>query len=406
MRGGRWIGGQWLIGGGKLVGWDTAAPRVARNLDATLHTFVVRFDSRDDFLVEYADRIRHGFLLLPIEGRLEMGAAVRLRLHLPDEQLIVLAGVATGRPSEAPVMEGQWIRLSPLLPGTDARLVASVAGMLSDDSLVGGSGGVRQSSTAEGEPLSVLLVDDSATHRLELGEALRARSQRVVVAENGLVALSSALKAVPDVILTDVEMAQMDGWGLLRAVRQRPSLGRVAVVFLTRLSDEGTRLRGYRLGVDDYLPKQLPTGEILARMQGAVIRRKQLPVSQAPHTLRGALEHVRLASLLTFLETELRSGSLHLRRSGETYTATIHRGTLRAISDHVDAVATRERMFDLLAWTHGEFEFVAHGTDEDTPPPGPVGAGLSTLVREHIRRQAERDSNEVGVVKIEIKAPR
>jgi len=375
-------------------------------LDANLHTYVVRFDSRDDFLVEYADRIRHGFMLLPIDARLDVGTSVRLRLHLPDEQLLVLAGVAIDRPSDAPALAGQWIQLSPLLPGTDARLIASVAGMLSDDSLVGGSGGARPSPTADGEPLSVLLVDDSASHRLELGEALRARRQRVEVAENGLVALSSALKCVPDVILTDVEMAQMDGWGLLRAVRQRPSLGCVAVVFLTRLSDEGTRLRGYRLGVDDYLPKQLPTGEILARMQGAVIRRKQLPVSQAPHTLRGALEHVRLASLLTFLETELRSGSLHLRRSGETYTATIHRGTLHALSDHVDAITTRERMFDLLGWTHGEFEFVAHGTDDHAPPPGPIGAGLSTLVREHIRRQAERDVTDVGVVTIEIKAPR
>ncbi len=154
---------------------------------------------------------------------------------------------------------------------------------------------------------------------------------RVRVAENGLLALSAALKRVPDVILTDVEMPQMDGWSLLRSVRQRKRLRGVPVVFLTRLSDELSRLRGYRMGADDFLPKDLPADEVTARLIGVVTRRRQLPTNGDMQGLRGGLEHVRLGSLLAFLESERRSGALHLRCDNEASTLHLRNGALARV---------------------------------------------------------------------------
>jgi CheY-like chemotaxis protein len=356
-------------------------------MTASIPTFAVRFESRDDFVVEYTDRLRHGWVVLPIEERFAVGTLVRLRVHLPDEMVLYLTGAAIKSPRMGGGDDGQWIRLGPLSPTDEARLRACAADVI---------GGANADETGEmeigesDETMSVLLVDDSVSMRLELGEALRARGLKVRVADNGLVALSSALKRMPDLILTDVEMPQMDGWGLLRAIRQRPGFTQVAVVFLTRLSDEETRLRGYRLGVDDYLPKQMAADEILARARGAVARRRQLPASQGSHGLRGDLEHVRLGSVLAFLESERRSGSLYVRRAGEVSTVLVSQGALCGIENVGRHGHPHDRVFEMLSWTHGEFEFAAHEVGEGEATP------LSYLLLEHARRSDEREAGPPG----------
>lgn len=358
-------------------------------MGVSIPTFALRFESRDDFVVEYTDRLRHGWVVLPIEERFAVGTLVRLRVHLPDEMVLYLTGSAIKSPRVGGTDAGQWIRLAALSETDEARLHACVAAMLGDTAPADPEAPAT-ADDGDGEMLSVLLVDDSVSMRLELGEALRSRGLRVRVADNGLVGLSSALKRMPDLILTDVEMPQMDGWGLLRAIRQRPGFTQVAVVFLTRLSDEATRLRGYRLGVDDYLPKQMPADEILARARGAVARRRQLPASQGSHGLRGDLEHVRLGSVLAFLESERRSGSLFVRHAGEVSTVLVSQGSLCGLENIGRHGHPHDRVFEMLGWTHGEFEFAAHDVTEGEATP------LSYLLLEHARRTDEREAGPGG----------
>ena len=358
-------------------------------MDSSIPTFSVRFESRDDFVVEYTDRLRHGLVVLPIDVRFAVGTIVRLRIHLPDEMVLYLTGSAIKAPSVGTGDTGQWIRLAPLSPVDEARLCTCATAVIGSAQATEAEVG-RAEAVESDDTLTVLLVDDSVSMRLELGEALRARGLRVRVADNGLVALSSALKRMPDLILTDVEMPQMDGWGLLRAIRQRPGFTQLAVVFLTRLSDEATRLRGYRMGVDDYLSKQMPADEILARARGAIARRRQLPVNQACHGLRGDLEHVRLGSVLAFLEAERRSGSLFVRRGGEVSTVLVSHGLLCAIDNVGRHRHPHDRIFEMLGWAHGEFEFSAHDVAEGEATP------LSYLLLEHARRTDEQDAGPTG----------
>jgi DNA-binding response OmpR family regulator len=357
-------------------------------MSSSIPTFAVRFESRDDFVVEYTDRLRHGLVVLPIDGRFPVGTPVRLRLHLPDEMVLYLTGAAIACPKANAADTGQWIRLAAMSEVDAARLQSCVASVLGDGTSE--PSGAHTAATSSDEQLNLLLVDDSVSMRLEIGEALRTRGVRVRVADNGLVALSSALKRMPDVVLTDVEMPQMDGWGLLRALRQRPAFSHVAVVFLTRLSDESTRLRGYRLGVDDYLPKQMAPDEVLARVRGAVARRRQLPTTQSGHGLRGDLEHVRLGSVLAFLETERRSGSLAVRRAGELTTVLVSQGALCGVENYGRHAHPHDRMFEMLSWTHGEFEFSAHDVTDGEATP------MSYLLLEHARRADERDAGAAG----------
>lgn len=339
--------------------------------------------------------------MLPVAERFANGTVVRLRVHLPDDGVLYLTGVASTAPRGLAAEQGQWVRLNPLSPTDEARLERCV------DAMLGGtdehaSGELEAPALGEGAepPLTVLLVDDSVSQRLELGEALRNRDVRVRVAENGLLALSHALKRMPDAILTDVEMPKMDGWGLLRAIRQRPAFVQVPVVFLTRLSDELTRLRGYRLGVDDYLPKLMAADEILARVRGAIARRRQFPSTSVSQGLRGELEHVRLGSVLAFLESERRSGALHVRRSGEVSTLHVCQGALAGVDNLGRQAHPHDRVFELLTWSHGEFEFSAQEVDAGESTP------LSYLLLEHARRSDESANMGDGRQEREAKAAR
>ena len=231
-------------------------------------------------------------------------------------------------------------------------------------------------------------MDDSGSVRIELGDALRDRGARVRVAENGLVAVSAALKRPPDVILSDVEMPVMDGWTFLRMVRSRRKLAHIPFVFFTRLSDDLSRLQGYRMGVDDYLAKDTSPDEVLARVAAIVSRqgRAGSSVVEVVDNLRGDLRHVRLGSLLSFLEGERRTGALVIDRASERITITLVRGAVYDIDKLAPYAHVRDRVFEMLGWESGEFEFVS--SDEIYPPDTETTA-VTYLLLEHARRADE-----------------
>jgi DNA-binding response OmpR family regulator len=362
-------------------------------------TFRIRFESQDDFLVEYTDRLRHGQAMLPLSKPLAPGTPVRLKVELPDRSVLYLLGSVLTPSRREPSSRATPVRLA-ITDEQRAQLEACVQSLMGAEApgapLVAEGG---PDTTGDSAGMSVLLVDDSVSMRIELGDALRERGLRVRVAENGLVALSAALKRPPDIILTDVEMPEMDGWTFVRTVRARPSLAQIPIVFLTRLSDDLSRLKGYRLGVDDYLPKSMAPEEIIARMQGVLARRQQLDVpgsnAAGGQGLRGRLEHVRLGSLLAFLESERRSGALQLTRGADSTTLYLDNGTLEYVDNLGRCTHPHDRMFELLSWTQGEFALVA-----DAPLPAAADeqptTPLTYLLMEHARREDEAKAKVVS----------
>jgi DNA-binding response OmpR family regulator len=353
-------------------------------------TYGLRFEAFDDLLVEYTDHLRHGRLRVPIVDGPALGTAARFKLMLPDGATLYLTGTSLGAHDAGPDGEGGFLfRLDPLAPEQREQLQGYVDGQLA------AAAAPAREESVDLATLHVLLVDDSVSVRIELGDALRARKIRVRVAENGLLALSAALKRRPDVILTDVEMPVMDGWTLLRLVRARERLADVPVVFMTHLTDELSRLQGYRMGVDDYLPKSMAADEIIARVQGVLTRRlRQRAEAPAGEGLRGDLEHVRLGSLLSFLETEKQTGVLSVEHATDRATVHIRRGTLAQVEDLGALRHPHDRMFELLDWEAGVFEFSPRSVDEldaliAARGGGKVTTPLTYLLMEHARRSDE-----------------
>ncbi len=116
-------------------------------------------------------------------------------------------------------------------------------------------------------PLSVLVVDDDPAIRLAVTDYLESSGYSVIPAENGRQAWELVKQYRPHLIVTDIRMPQLDGYGLVQRVRQQPAFRLLPVIFLTARTHTRERIRGYQTGCDLYLPKPFELDEL-----GAVIR--------------------------------------------------------------------------------------------------------------------------------------
>jgi PAS domain S-box-containing protein len=113
----------------------------------------------------------------------------------------------------------------------------------------------------------VLLVDDNADMRAYVRRLLVQSGYEVESVADGLAALSAARARKPDLILTDVMMPGLDGFGLLRELRADAKLGSLPVILLSARAGDEARIEGTRVGADDYLIKPFSARELLVRVE-------------------------------------------------------------------------------------------------------------------------------------------
>lgn len=123
---------------------------------------------------------------------------------------------------------------------------------------------------------TVLLVDDDPTTLAHFHAVLAHEpALRVATAVNGKDGLARARELHPDLIISDYQMPEMDGFEFCRHVKSDPSLEGVLFVVLSGFSDTTLKVKGLNLGVDDYLTKPIEVSELIARVR-ASLRLKRL----------------------------------------------------------------------------------------------------------------------------------
>jgi two-component system response regulator ResD len=115
----------------------------------------------------------------------------------------------------------------------------------------------------------ILVVDDDRTLLHFLTEFLEGEGFRVIVADRGTKALRLFYEHRPDLVVLDVMMPGMDGWEVCARMRE---MSDSPVILLTAKTSEGDKLRGFRLGVDDYMTKPFSLAELSARIQAVLSR--------------------------------------------------------------------------------------------------------------------------------------
>jgi signal transduction histidine kinase len=120
-------------------------------------------------------------------------------------------------------------------------------------------------AAAGGERAMILLADDNADMRDYVRRLLGARYEVQAVAD-GAAALAALRQRRPDLLLSDVMMPQLDGFGLIREIRADPALADLPIVLLSARAGEAASVEGLEAGADDYLIKPFNARELLARV--------------------------------------------------------------------------------------------------------------------------------------------
>ncbi|OUL36341.1 hybrid sensor histidine kinase/response regulator [Nostoc sp. T09] len=114
---------------------------------------------------------------------------------------------------------------------------------------------------------TVLIVDDNPANLGVLSDALDQAGLEVWVAKSGKVALERVTYALPELILLDVMMPEMDGFETCRQLKANPATKDIPVIFMTALSDTANKVEGFEVGAVDYITKPFQQEEVLSRVK-------------------------------------------------------------------------------------------------------------------------------------------
>lgn len=156
----------------------------------------------------------------------------------------------------------------------------------------------------------ILVIEDETQVRENIQQILEFSDFEVISAAEGAAGLNLAKANIPDLIICDIMMPGMDGYSVLKALRQEPTTETIPVIFLTAKADRADLRQGMELGADDYLTKPFENSELVRAVKSrlerqAVLQKQTISISQAAQQLKQDLltqqqsteEHQRLAEI-------------------------------------------------------------------------------------------------------------
>ncbi len=197
---------------------------------------------------------------------------------------------------------------------------------------------------------TVLIVEDEEAIMLALQRILELGGEyEAITASDGVRALERLQTVVPDLIISDISMPNMDGLELCRRVRENPVTQSVPFIFLTGKKEK--LVEGISLGGDDFLLKPFNVDEVLVKME-AIFRRLEKTREQAGQH-KGRIEERSVDELIDLCLKEKLSGTLILQQEGEVGTIVLDNGD---ITDVVFGNLRADEALDALRkWRHGNF---------------------------------------------------
>ncbi|MBS1645032.1 MAG: response regulator [Bacteroidetes bacterium] len=146
---------------------------------------------------------------------------------------------------------------------------------------------------------TVLLIEDNTDIRENMGEILELAQYKVLLAENGKVGAAMALEHIPDIIVCDIMMPELDGYGVIHLLQKQEATRDIPFIFLTAKTERTEIRKGMELGADDYITKPFEGAELLNAIEtrlSKISRLKAKGGSSAPSaqtaTIQSAFEQM------------------------------------------------------------------------------------------------------------------
>ncbi len=239
----------------------------------------------------------------------------------------------------------------------------------------------------------ILVIEDDDAVRNVIVEALLTRGWRSIEASDGAAGLEAALGELPDLILCDIQMPKMDGFQVLKGVRDNGAMVTVPFIFLTGHGDKPMMRQGMELGADDFLVKPFTISELLAALDARFQKQAVLEetADKKLHALRESLRFALPHELVTPLNTILGFAGLLLDE-----TSVPKPPEMREYASHIKVAG--ERLRDLiekfLIYAQVELAIADHNQREAYASrlPSPTEEGI-TAVAQRIARGEQRDGD-------------
>jgi len=201
---------------------------------------------------------------------------------------------------------------------------------------------------------SVLVIDDNMDIRENTAEILEMAGYKTFTAENGKKGVELAQKEKPDLIVCDIMMPELDGYGVLHLLRKNEETERIPFVFLTAKTERSDFRKGMEMGADDYITKPFEDIELLNAIEvrlkkAAVLDNKYAPSQQG---INQFIKDVKDAGLIQHLsdhydvETFNKKQILYQEAKRPRYLYYLVKGKVKAFKSHEDG---KEYITDLFS---------------------------------------------------------
>ena len=205
---------------------------------------------------------------------------------------------------------------------------------------------------------SILVIDDNPDIRENTAEILELAGYKVLTAENGKKGVETALKEKPDVIVCDIMMPELDGYGVLHLLRKNNDMQHIPFIFLTAKTERSDFRKGMEMGADDYITKPFDDIELLNAVEIRLRKSEILsqPYAEGPAGVNRFLQDVKDSGLITQLadrydtQALARKNTLYQEGKRPRYLYYLLSGKIKGFKIHEDG---KEYITDL--YNAGDF---------------------------------------------------
>ncbi len=191
----------------------------------------------------------------------------------------------------------------------------------------------------DAEQRRLMLVDDDPNLILLVRDYLEFRGYEVITAKNGIEALELLKNDVPDLMICDIMMPEMDGYTLVKIIREDPLSNWIPVLFLSAKGQSQDKVKGLNTGADVYIVKPFEPEELVAQVESSLRQADRLKQRQKPGIDGAPVIQVRRDVELT--PTELKVVQLVAQGMANREIAKIMKVSQRTIESHVSNMLSK-----------------------------------------------------------------
>ncbi|WP_437728702.1 response regulator [Sorangium sp. So ce861] len=235
----------------------------------------------------------------------------------------------------------------------------------------------------------LLLVDADPRSVRVLEVSLKKAGYSVTTAADGGDALAKLEVSTPDLVLSDTRLPHVDGYALVRKMKEHADWASIPVVFLTSQRSIEDKIRGLELGVEDYLTKPIFVRELIARVTLLLARRTREGITTRHFAttgrtrFSGSILDMNVVDLLQTFEVSRKSGIVHLSHADNEAQVYFREG--KVVDATLGRLCGEEAVYRALLWNEGTFEVEFCKVDN----PDVIETSTQGLLMEGMRRVDE-----------------